>query len=51
MKDKRKSMKKMAQRNVMVKISARYPCSSNGTRRPCPQHCKKCFYEEVYCCS
>ncbi|MGM0651629.1 MAG: hypothetical protein ACQES4_02455 [Bacillota bacterium] len=46
---KRKGMKNSAQKNVTVKVAAKYPCATNGTRRPCPLHCTKCFYEVIYC--
>jgi len=49
MKMKRKGMKNSAQKNVTIKVAAKYPCATNGTRRPCPLHCTKCFYEVIYC--
>jgi len=36
MKTKRKGLKNTAQKNVTVKMAAKYPCATNGTRRPCP---------------
>ena len=49
MKAKSKNMKNSAQKSVTVKLAARYPCATNGTRRPCPLNCTKCFYEIIYC--
>ncbi len=49
MKSKNKSMRNAAQKRLTSKVAAKYPCPTNGTRRQCPVHCTKCFYEEIYC--
>ncbi len=51
MKTKGEKMKVAAQSAEMVKMSGHiyFYCLSNGTRRPCNYHCKKCFFESIYC--
>ncbi len=50
MKNKEKNIK-VAGQNRAIKMAVMYPCASNGTRRPCTNHCKKCFFEIMYCSS
>ncbi len=50
MKTKGKRLKTTTQGTGMVKMNAyNYPCLHVGTRNPCSYHCKKCFFEIMYC--
>ncbi len=50
MKIKTKRLKNNAQLTGMVKMKINnYPCLRNGTRHPCNYHCKKCYFEVIYC--
>ncbi len=47
---KGKKKKVTAQGSMMLKINAHsYPCLHVGTRNPCIYHCKKCYFEIMYC--
>jgi len=51
MKIKGKKTKIAGQSSGIVKVDANiyYSCLRNGTRHPCSYHCKKCFFESIYC--
>lgn len=51
MKIKGKKMKIAVQNAEMEKMNGHiyFSCLHNGTRRPCSYHCKKCFFESIYC--
>lgn len=51
MKTKEKKMKPFAQGSGMLKVNGNvyYSCSCSGIRHFCIHHCKKCFYENIYC--
>lgn len=44
-------MKAATQRSRMMKTDekATISCSCISVRHTCPYHCKKCYYETVYC--
>ncbi len=50
MKSRGKRAKVALQGTGMAKMNtSNYPCLRNGTRHPCNYHCKKCYFEIVYC--
>jgi len=47
---KSKREKVPVQGSILLKINAHsYPCLHVGTRNPCSYHCKKCYFEIMYC--
>jgi hypothetical protein len=51
MKLKTKKMKTVACTTGTGKMDAKtsYSCSNIGVRHTCSYHCKKCYFEAVYC--
>ncbi len=47
---KSKRSKVPTQGAMLLKVNAHsYPCLHVGTRNPCSYHCKKCYFEIMYC--